>query len=77
MDISSIPISNTKQALVSFVDNEWPTALFRRNIQVKLMITTSLVNFNERATVSFHDLLGAPNENIVQKHLNMALLNAF
>ena len=56
MDISSIPISNIKQALVSFVDNERPTALFRRNIQVKLMITTSLVNFNEIATVSFHDL---------------------
>ena len=37
MDISSIPISNIKQALVSFVDNEWPTALFRRNIQVKLI----------------------------------------
>ena len=33
---------NIKQALVSIVDNEWPTALFRRNIQV-----TSKLNDND------------------------------
>ena len=35
---------NIKQALVSIVDNEWPTALFRRNIQV-----TSKLNDNDHA----------------------------
>ena len=33
---------NRKQALVSIADNEWPTALFRRNIQV-----TSKLNDND------------------------------
>ena len=44
MNIPLVPIPNTKQALALIVDNELPTALFRRDIQGKwIMIATSLV----------------------------------
>ena len=44
MNIPLVPIPNVKQALALIVDNELPTALFRRDIQGKwIMIATSLV----------------------------------
>ena len=54
-----VSIPNKKQALVLIVENEWPTALFRRNIQGKWMITTSIFGediFNERVPVSCNDI---------------------
>ena len=43
MNIPLVPIPNTKQALALVVDNELPTAWFRRDIQGKWIIATSLV----------------------------------
>ena len=43
MNIPLVSIPNLKQALALIVDNELPTALFRRDIQGKWIITTSLV----------------------------------
>ena len=43
MNIPLVPLPNIKQALGLIVDNELPTALFRRDIQRKWTITTSLV----------------------------------
>ena len=43
MNIPLVPTPNIKQALALIVDNELPTALFRRVIQGKWIITTSLV----------------------------------
>ena len=43
MNIPLVPLPNIKQALALIVDNELPTALFRRDIQRKWIITTSLV----------------------------------
>ena len=56
--------------LSSILVLRWYSGAFQYDVIVQLMCFLSFNNFKLRIT-------GAPNENIVQNHLNIALLNLF